>query len=208
MKTELNLEAWNRKEHFLFFKDFEEPFYGVCVPVDCTEALGLSKEKGYSFFLYYLHKSLAAANRIEAFKYRMEEDKVFICDTVHASATIIRPDQTFGFSDVEWKEDYPEFEAGAKSEIEQVRNEKGLKPTRFGNAIIHYSSVPWLAFTSLSHARKYSLRDSCPKISFGKVTSENGRMLMPVSIHVHHALMDGYTLKEYFELFQELLNQH
>lgn len=208
MKTELNLEAWNRKEHFLFFKDFEEPFYGICVPVDCTEALRLSNEKGYSFFLYYLHKSLAAANRTEPFKYRMEEDKVFVYNTIHASVTILRPDHTFGFSDVEWKEDYPEFEAGAKSEIEQVRNEKGLKPTCFGDAIIHYSSVPWLAFTSLSHARKYSLQNSCPKISFGKVTSENGRMLMPVSIHVHHALMDGYTLKEYFELFQELLNGH
>lgn len=207
MKTELNLETWNRKEHFLFFKDFEEPFYGVCVNVDCTKAFQLSKEKSRSFFLHYLHKSLAAANRIEPFRYRIEAGKVFVCDMIHASATILRPDHTFGFADLVWDEDFTRFEAGAKREIEQVRNETGLKPTRFGNAVIQYSAVPWLPFTALSHARKYSLKDSCPKISFGKVIPDSGRMLMPVSIHVHHALMDGYTLSEYFERFQELLKE-
>ncbi|MBC7912492.1 MAG: chloramphenicol acetyltransferase, partial [Pyrinomonadaceae bacterium] len=47
---------------------------------------------------------------------------------------------------------------------------------------------------------------SCPKISFGMMTDEHGKLSMPVSIHVHHALMDGYHVAEFVNLFQELMN--
>jgi len=38
MKTKLDISSWNRKDHFAFFKQFEEPFFGVTVPIDCTTA--------------------------------------------------------------------------------------------------------------------------------------------------------------------------
>jgi chloramphenicol O-acetyltransferase type A len=45
---------------------------------------------------------------------------------------------------------------------------------------IHFSAIPWLNFTSLSHARSYTFPDSSPKISFGKMTiSENGKEPCP-----------------------------
>jgi chloramphenicol O-acetyltransferase type A len=44
---------------------------------------------------------------------------------------------------------------------------------------IHFSAIPWLNFTSLSHARSYTFPDSSP-ISFGKMTiSENGKEPCP-----------------------------
>ncbi len=205
MKTEIDIETWNRKELFSFFKDFEEPFYGVCVNVDCTETYRFSKKNGYSFFLLYMHKSLQVANQLDAFKYRMEGDKVVKYDTIHASTTVLRPDNTFGFADLEFDADYDMFEEKAKASMRVVRNERILRNTQFENGVIHYSAVPWVHFTSMSHARRYSIQDSCPKISFGKVVEEGGRMLMPVSIHVHHALMDGFTVGEYIDLFQGLL---
>ena len=67
--------------------------------------------------------------------------------------------------------------------------------------------MPWIKFTSVSHARSFSHADSVPKISFGKMTEVAGKKLMPLSIHVHHALMDGYHVGQHIDLFQELLNQ-
>jgi chloramphenicol O-acetyltransferase type A len=80
-------------------------------------------------------------------------------------------------------------------------------PAVSGENVIHYSSIPWLNFTSLSHARAFSFKDSIPKISFGKMTEENGQRRMSMSIHVHHGLMDGYHVGEYVNLFQKLLNE-
>ena len=71
MKRELNIATWNRKEHFEFFCKFEEPFFGTTIQLDCTKAYATSKELGVSFFAYYLHKTLAAVNNTENFKYRI-----------------------------------------------------------------------------------------------------------------------------------------
>lgn len=207
MKTLLDIESWNRKDQFRFFNQFEEPFFGVTVQVDCTEAYTKAKANGYSFFLYYLHLSLKAANQIEPFRYRISDGNVYLYDTVNASPTINRPDGTFGFSYMDYHPDFESFADAAKTTIEEVRNSTGLIPAVSGENVIHYSSVPWINFTGLSHARSFSFKDSCPKISFGKMTEVNGRKQMPVSIHVHHALMDGFHVGQYIDLYQQLLSE-
>lgn len=203
MKQKLDLENWPRKDHFNFFSQFEEPFFGVCVEVDCSKAYENAKLKGQSFFLKYLHASLVAANKVESFKYRISDDEVWIYDQVNASPTINRPDGTFGFAYMYYFEDFTEFTAAAQLEIERVQNSTGLVPAGSGQNVIHYSSLPWLNFTAISHARSFSFKDSCPKISFGKLSVSKR---MPVSVHVHHALMDGFHVGQFVEAFQEILN--
>ena len=39
------------------------------------------------------------------------------------------------------------------------------------------------------------------------MTENNGIMTMPVSIHVHHALMDGYHVAQFIDKFQKLMNE-
>ena len=207
MKEELDIDQWNRKDHFNFFSRFEEPFFGVTVHVDCTNAYRYAKENGISFFLVYLFHSLHAANAIEPFRYRIEDGKVFIHDEVHASPVINRPDGTIGFAYINYSKDFQTYLSDAKIEIDNVRQSKGLIPAIAGENVIHYSSLPWLSFTSVSHARAFSFKDSIPKITFGKMTKDGDGMRMPVSIHVHHALMDGYHVGQYVETFQALMNQ-
>jgi chloramphenicol O-acetyltransferase type A len=203
----LDIEKWSRKDHFLFFNKFEEPFFGVTVRVDCTQAYQNAKTTGSSFFLYYLHAALKAANSLEPFRFRINDGKVLLYDKINASPTINRENGTFGFSYMDYFEDFKEFEKYAKIEIERVRNSNGLDPAGSGENVIHFSSLPWIDFSAISHARSYSFPDSCPKISFGKVTESSGIKSMPVSIHVHHALMDGIHVGQFIELFQKLLDR-
>jgi len=207
MRVLLDLENWPRKDHFIFFNTFEEPFFGVCVDIDCTIAYHKCKQQGHGFFLYYLHQCLAAANAIEAFRLRIENDQVYLYDHVHASAVINRTDTTFGFSYIDYVSDFESFKTEARKEIDRVQNTKGLIPAGSGDNVIHISAMPWLKFTSLSHARSFSFKDSCPKISFGKMTMVDGKQLMPVSIHVNHALMDGYHVSLFVDEFQKRMNQ-
>src|SRR5210317_1546485 len=71
MVKELDIETWARKEHFNFFKNFEEPFFGVTVEVDCTEAYAHCRKNNISFFMYYLYLSLKASNEMACFHYRI-----------------------------------------------------------------------------------------------------------------------------------------
>ena len=207
MKQRLDTDNWERKEHYLFFKQFQEPFFGVSVQVDCSRAYNRAKEKDLSFFLYYLHKSLVAANKTEPFRYRISGEDVFVYDQVHASPTINRDDGTFGFGYMNYYENFNHFSGEAKKEISRVQSTRGLIPAVSGENVIHYSSLPWINFTPISHARAFSFSDSCPKISFGKITGKKKKMKMPVSVHVHHALMDGHHVAQYIDLFQQLMNE-
>jgi chloramphenicol O-acetyltransferase type A len=208
MKTLLDLETWNRKEHFLFFKQMDEPFFGVTVEIDCTIAYANAKKLNASFFIYYLHKTLVAINAIESFRYRITEDKVYIHDSINGSATIGREDGTFGFSLIEYNPDFKIFEQIALTEIERIQNTTGLFTRTFNeDNLIHFSAIPWINFTSLSHARSYTFPDSCPKVSFGKMMiSETGKRTISMSIHVHHGLMDALHVGQFIDYFQELMN--
>lgn len=208
MKTLLDLENWNRKEHFAHFKQMEEPFFGATVEIDCTKAYQKAKELKVSFFIYYLHKTLIAVNSIENFKYRIADDQIYINDRVDASATIGREDGTFGFSLIEYSPDFKTFEKTALAEIERIQNTTGIFTRSFDDDnVIHFSAIPWLNFTSLSHARSYTFPDSCPKISFGKMmTSETGKRTIAMSVHVHHGLMDGLHVGQFVDTFQEAMN--
>jgi chloramphenicol O-acetyltransferase type A len=207
VKQKLNLNTWNRKEHFQFFKQMEEPFFGITTRIDCTKAYAKSKELGVSFFTYYLHKTLIAVNAIPNFRYRIIDDEIYIFDTIDASATIFREDKTFGFSLIEYNENLTAFAEIAKREIERVKNTTGLITRDFEINLIHFSAVPWVDFTSYSHARSFSWLDSCPKISFGKLVEENNKKTMAMAIHVHHGLMDGYHVGEFVSLFQEMMDE-
>ena len=209
MKTLLDIENWPRKEHFHFFRQFEEPFFGATVEIDCTKAYANAKTLKASFFSYYLHKTLKAVNTIEPFRYRISDDQIYICDQINASATIGREDGTFGFSLIEYNSNFAVFKGITATEIDRIQTTSGLFTRTFDDDnVIHFSAIPWLDFTSLSHARSYTFPDSCPKISFGKMKiADNGKRSMPMSVHVHHGLMDGFHLGQFVDCFQELMNQ-
>lgn len=209
MKKILALESWNRKEHFEFFSQFEEPFFGLVTKIDCTKAYQFCKETGHSFFIYYLHKILKAVNEVENFRYRIEDNRVVIYNQVDASATITRADHTFGFSYIEFAQEFSTFNQIAKTEIQRIQETTGLFTRQFDmENLIHFSAIPWVDFSHLSHARSFTFPDSCPKISVGKMIEENGQGNFSVSVHAHHGLMDGYHVGLFFEKLQSYLNHN
>ncbi|PRY05018.1 chloramphenicol O-acetyltransferase type A [Pontibacter ummariensis] len=208
MKKEINISDWNRKDHYLFFSQFEEPFFGITIQIDCTKAYEQVKKNNQSFFLYYLYRALQAANTVEAFRYRTINGKVYVFEQVNASSTISRADHTFGFAYMDYEEDEGNFYEKANEIIKGVQQSEGLIPAVSGKNVIHFSAIPWMEFTSISHARSFTFSDSCPKVSFGKVTEKRGVRTMPVSVHVHHGLADGYHVGLFVEEFQRLMNDN
>ena len=95
----------------------------------------------------------------------------------------------------------------AAGEMERVRGEHRLISNEFGQNIIHFSALPWIRFSSVSHPRHFGNRDSIPKITVGKFYQEGGRMFMPVSVHVHHALADGLHVGQFLQILQRLFTE-
>lgn len=205
----IDIATWKRKTHYKFFAEFEEPYFGITSHVDVTNALKYCKENKISFFQYYLHKTLVAVNSIENLRYRIHENgDVFLYDAIAASATIMRPDETFGFSHIPFEEGFYAFAKAVQAEIQRIHNSQDLFPENNGLDVVHCSAIPWLNFTSITHSRIFKAKDSVPKFSYGKAVEKDGKMMMPVAIYVHHGLVDGLHVSRFFEAFQKLLNQN
>ena len=206
---QLDLATWNRRQHFAFYRGYDNPYFNLCAPVDVTRLLERCRAKGGpSFFLASLWASLTAVNEIEELRYRIRGDDVVVHARVHGGSTVLVPDGTFRFAYFDYEPDFWTFAEGAASVLERVRVELGpLEPRPERDDMIHYSIIPWVAFTSFSHARRWRTDDSVPKIVFGRHHRDGDTDRMPVSIEVHHALVDGLHVGRFFELFQHHLEE-
>lgn len=203
-----DIERWDRKEHFLFFKDFEEPFFGLTFNADVTQLYDYCQKENISFYAGYLYAILKTVNQIKEFRLRIKEDEtVVLYDSIGASTTVNRLNNTFGFSHVDYKNDFEAFTISLKKEIARVEANNKLISNEKGDDVIYFSALPWVKFTSLSHARSFSRRESVPRISVGKMYTSGTKRYMPVSVHVHHAMMDGYHVGLFVEKLQQILDE-
>ena len=205
----INIDTWNRKEHYEFFSRMKSPFVGLTAEVDCTIAYMRAKEMNVSFYAYYLYKSVQASNRVEEMKYRIINDEIYVMDHLGAGSTASRQDGTFSFIYVEYADTFEEFYQSFLKEIHEVENSTGMRLNDDDVKISHvrYSVLPWISFTAIMHPTNFNSKDAVPRIVFGKYHMVDTKMMMPISIEVHHGLMDGYHIARYFEEFQSLLNE-
>ncbi len=205
MRT-LDIEKWNRKEHFHFFSQFNDPYFAVTVDFDVTAAFNYAKKQQLSFFVLYLHACMKAINSVENFKYRIHGDKVIIHDIIHASPTILRDDNTFGCSFIHYNKDFNEFNKNFEAEKRRVLTTTDLFPEQDTDDCIYCSALTWFNFSGHKEPLFGVKKESVPKLAFGKYVEKDTKLMMPVAIAVNHALVDGYHVGLFVEAYQKALD--
>lgn len=206
MKKYIDIESWPRKAHYKLFKEMDYPHFSICANVDITEMYSYIKEKDISFFKAMLFFTSKIANNITEFKYRMEDDKVAQYDFVHPSFTFLTQPEVFSFCSVDYTEDFQCFLKRVQEEIKLLNGKVNLEDETNRNDRIFITSMPWVSFTSVTHPINLSPSDSIPRIAWGKYFEENGRLKLPFSVQVNHAMMDGLHVGKYFSLLQDSLD--
>lgn len=208
MAKYLDLANWARRDLFEFFRGFDKPYFNICTRIDVTDLLALVRlRSNLSVSLAYHYFALRVANEIEPFRYRLREGKVIVHDIIHGGTTVLLPNDSFTFAYFDYEEDFQKFvlEAGRAVKQAQTGNDP-FKPTDRDDTV-YFTALPWISFTSFSHARNWGSEDSVPRIAFGKFTQENDRILLPISVEVHHALMDGLHVGRYLTRLEEELRR-
>lgn len=200
MPDYLDTEAWSRRHLFRLFKDYDDPFINVCADVDVTTLLSFARERGLSLFVTYHFLSTRTANELEHFRYRLRGERVLVHERVDAGAIVLLDDDSFTFVYFDFDENFRDFHERARAQVEKARVEPPPLDSRADrDDLVYHSVIPWVSFTSISHARDSRRQSGIPKVTFGKYREVGGRVLMPVSVEVHHALMDGLHVGRFFE---------
>ena len=171
----VNMAEDPRSGQFAYFRAMADPWSGITVEVDITEFHAALD--GRPFFLSFLYALARAANAVPELRRRLVDSGLL---------------------------PYEDFLAdGKRRQAEALRGE-GLAESGDPLSNFFVSCVPWLAYTQLKHP-VIGPEDTNPRFSWGKFTEMNGRVTMPVTIFVNHALADGLHIARFYEnLNQEL----
>jgi chloramphenicol O-acetyltransferase type A len=208
MSFDLDLDRWPRRSAFEFFRRFDKPHFSVCARIDVTALKPALAAAGLGSVTLACHFiALQLANRVEPFRYRLHGGCVEVLDVVHGSTTVLRADDSFGFAYLMHARDFASFVAQGAPALTAARaGSEGFAPRVDDPALIHFTTLPWLHFTSFSHARDGAFEDAIPKLAFGRIdaegTGDGARHWMPLSVEVHHALMDGLHVGRFVQGFE------
>ena len=202
-----DINTWNRKTQYQFFKNFDDPFFGLTCHIDVTNLRAFCKKNKLSFSLAVLYFSMKAANEITEFRLRIVDEDIVEFDSIEIGSTFLNDDNSFFFGLFKNETSVFDFDAKGKQLVKELKRGKIFEEHWNKIDLIFGSTVPWISFTSIKHARNIEREKSgIPKFVFGKRFQQNDKLLLPFSIEVHHALMDGFHVGQLVEKLQQKMD--
>lgn len=203
---EIDLAHWPRKKHFEVYNAFDYPHFNLCANIDITSLLSRVKSRGLSLHTSLIYVFSRTANDYPEFRWRIRGERIVEHDTVHPSASILTGEDLFSFCTMKFAANFSQFYRDTESTIAFTKQHPTLDDEPGRDDLLFMTSIPWVSFTGFVHPIHMHPVDSVPRISWGKYFKETDRIKMPLSVQVHHALMDGFHAGRYFQQAQNYLD--
>lgn len=197
------VESYYRQEHFDFFRGYRCPFYDVTFELEIGPLRALTRRAGVSLYSSLCYVFTLAMTRVEDFLYRHVDGEIVIYDRLNVGMTVPAPQGRFSFAMVPFDADWRTFYRRAEAIVEEVGREVNLASEPWPNSIF-FTALPGVPFTAFHHAPADDPLAGEPKVAFGRFRQEGGRTLIPISVQVNHAFIDGRALGELYEQARDL----
>ncbi len=198
----IDIETWGRKDAYHHYISFQDPNFNITAPLEISPLFDFCKQNNQNLYFSYLHLATRAVNEIDEFHYRINENGVTWFERIDCAPTVLDKNKKLLFSHLDYYSNQKTFIENSQKVTQEVlengKMDAGNKPS-----VIYTTALPWIAFTSVKHPVPQKGGSGIPIIAFGKIYEQNEKRWMPVSLDVHHALMDGYHAGMFFEKLQE-----
>ena len=203
----VDLLTWQRADQFRFFRTYAKPHYAITSRVEVTRLLIELKPKGVSPYRACIYAIGSGIHSVPELRMRFRGDVVSEYDAVELSMTVPLDNGNFNYAYVPFLAHFPAFDAQCRDLIEAAKNKSGLEANAGARDDLAYlSCMPWLDYSSINNALP-GPDDCIPRVSWGKFVEDgNGHWSMAMTIEVHHALVDGRQVGEYFQAVQAALD--
>ncbi len=205
-ETVIDFAHWQRTNQYNLFRTFQRPHFAVTCRLDVTRLMTERKPQGVSPYRACMFAIAHGLHSVDELRMRMRADKVVRFDPIHLSMTVPRDDGSFTFGYVAYHECFETFDKDAAAHILAAREDPAFEPNApTALAVAYLSCLPWLDFTAVDNALPHAM-DCIPRVSWGKITRHADSYQMPMAIQVHHALVDGLHVGQFFNHVQEALD--
>lgn len=204
----IDKREWQRKEYFEHYYSNVPCTYSMTVEVDITnilEELKINGLKLYPFMIYCISKIV---NRHREFRTAIDDkNNIGYYDVMNPSFTIFHKDtETFSTIWTEYNNDFKVFYNNYVEDMEQFGDAKGIvsKPIKEEN-MFTISSIPWTTFKGFNLNLQKGYDYLLPIFTIGKYYNQYEKILMPLSVQVHHSVCDGFHVSRFINELQDLI---
>lgn len=206
----IDLDTWERREHFQYYTEMIKCGYSLTAELDVTDFLKLIRQKGLKFYPSFVYCVSSVVNSLNEFKMGLSKEGLpGIWDTVHPSFTVFHnDDHTFSDLWTYYSDDFPSFYRAMTDDMKTYGDHKGIKgkPGQPQNFFC-ISCVPWLSYTGLSTMSADASPNLFPIITYGKYEEAGGRYKIPLTVTISHAAADGYHTSLLINQIQEFITK-
>ena len=204
--TPVDLSCWARKEHFEVFQTFAQSTINQTVLLDITALLKHIKEVGWKFYPTIIFLLSKVVNRHTEFRMAIKDNELVIWNEVHPSYTIFH-NETETFSSL-WSH--------YDGNIHHFQHVYAEDMARYGNTLSYWpkgesleniffvSAIPWVSFTSFNINVANMQNFFSPMFTIGKYYNQDGKVMLPLAVQVHHSVCDGFHVARLINELQEI----
>lgn len=203
----IDRETYYRKGVYRRFTEDCRCSVSLTARIDVTELVRYSKETNTKFYIDFLYLLCKALNSRDDYKmdYWYKTDELVCYDVINPTHYIFHEDtETCTPVYSEYSEDFELFYKNALKDIEKAKEtrEFALDDKNHPNWF-DASYISWLSYDSLNIELPDGYLYFAPIVNWGKYREENGRLMMPVSVRLNHAVADGFLVANVFRLLQK-----
>ena len=207
----IDIDQWERKEHFQFFQSRRNPCLSVVAPVSVENLLAFRKHLSptakprLSDCLY--SAIMQSANSVPELRLRLVDLRPVEYATVNAGFTYVPQGKTLHANCVAgYDADFSRFVAAMQAAREAADASPTLTPAGGeSQGLVYMSNLSDVAFTAIANPWGDPWQDSVPRVVFGRI--DRGALTLPVALEVLHSFVDGRHVSLFFQGLEAILGE-
>ena len=203
----IDKDSYYRKGVYRHFTEDCKCSVSMTARIDVTDLVFFSKKNNTKFYINFLYILSKALNSRDDYRmqYLWQTDELVCYDKINPVQYVFHEDtETCTPVYTEYLEDYSRFYEGALADLEKAKTTREYLLDSAGHPNwFDASYISWLSYDSLNIELPDGYLYFLPIVNWGKYIEEDGRLMMPVTVRLNHAIADGYLVANVFRLLEK-----
>lgn len=207
----IDIEQWDRKPYFEHYLNIVNCTYSMTANIEITSLLSKIKLQQLKLYPTLIYIIATVVNHHKEFRTCFDKvGNLGYWDSMSPSYTVFHKDtETFSSIWTEYDEFFSRFYSSYLNDIKNYGEVEQFTPkTNEPANTFPVSSIPWVSFTGFNLNLQTDGTYLLPIFTIGRYFEQNNKILLPMSIQVHHAVCDGYHISRFINDIQELASNY
>lgn len=206
-KKKIDLQNYYRKGVYRHFSQDCKCSISMTARIDVTDLVRVSKSTGRKFYINFLYLVCKTLNSRDDYKmvYDWKSEELFCYDKINPTQYVFHDDtETCTPVYTTYFEDYEKFYSECKNDIERAKQTREyVLDTENHPNWFDASFLPWVSYDSMNVELPDGHLYFQPIVNWGKYREENGKIVLPLTIRLNHAIADGYLLSTAYRILED-----